>query len=45
MLKNMCVNAGVVSQKMIMELISSANDICMLYRIYDYLKQIDQDDI
>ena len=38
-------NAGVASQKIMMELISSAGDICMIYRIYDYLEQIDQDDL
>ena len=38
-------NTGVVSQKILMELISSVNDICILYRIYDYFKQIDQDDL
>ena len=35
----------VASQKIMMELISSAGDICMIYRIYDYLEQIDQDDL
>ena len=38
-------NAGAASQKMVMELISSANDICMLGGICDYLGQRKQVDL
>ena len=38
-------NAGSASQKMIMDLIGSANDICMLHGVCDYLGKIKQDDL
>ena len=41
--KNMHFNAGAASQKMMMELISSASDICMIYGICDCLGKIKQD--
>ena len=43
--KNMHFNAGSASQKMIVDLISSANDIGMLYGIGDHLGKIKQDDL
>ena len=38
-------NAESVSQKMIFELISSVNDICMHYGLCDYLGKLKQDDL
>ena len=43
--KNMHFNAGAASQEMRMELISSANDICMLYGIGVFLGLMKQDDL
>ena len=40
--KNMHFNAGAASQKMIMELRSSANEICMLYGMCAFLAQINK---
>ena len=43
--ENMHFNAGYVSEKMIMELISSPDDICILHGICDYLGKISKDDL
>ena len=42
---NMHFNASEASKKMIMELISSANDICILYGICNYLGKRQTDDL
>ena len=40
----MHLKAGSVSQKMVMDLTSSAHDICVLYGMCDYLGKIKEDD-